>query len=84
MRNSAAEIAAIKSSAASRFDELAEQFVRSAEAHGTKVFRTSDPQAVNDYILRLAQQQGVKTVVKSKSMATEEIHLNKHLQAAGH
>ncbi len=76
-------IAAIKSSAASRFDELAEQFVRSAEAQGTKVFRTSDPQAVNNYILRLAQQKGVKTVVKSKSMATEEIHLNKHLQAAG-
>ena len=49
------EIAAIKSSAASHFDELADRFAEVAEARGTKVFRTSDPQAVKDYILRLAQ-----------------------------
>ena len=41
--------------AASHFDELAEDFTRDAEARGAKVFRTSDPQAVKDYILRLAQ-----------------------------
>ncbi|HJV33685.1 L-lactate dehydrogenase (quinone) large subunit LdhH, partial [Geomonas sp.] len=29
--------------------------------------------------LKLAKEQGVQTVVKSKSMATEEIHLNAHL-----
>jgi len=34
------EIATVKSSAASHFDELAEQFTRAAEARGTKVFRT--------------------------------------------
>ncbi len=77
------EIAAIKSSASSHFDELAEQFKRAAEARGTKVFCTSDPKAVRDYILRLAQERGVKSIVKSKSMATEEIHLNKHLEKAG-
>jgi L-lactate dehydrogenase complex protein LldF len=77
------EIAAVKSSASSHFDELAEQFTKAAEARGTKVFRTSDPQAVKDYILRLAQEHGVKSIVKSKSMATEEIHLNAHLEKAG-
>ena len=77
------QIASIKSSAASHFDDLAEQFSRAAEAQGTKVFRTSDSQAVKDYILRLAQERGVKSIVKSKSMATEEIHLNQHLQEAG-
>jgi L-lactate dehydrogenase complex protein LldF len=77
------EIAAVKSSASSHFDELAEEFTRVAEAKGTKVFRTTDPQAVKDYILRLAQEHGVKSIVKSKSMATEEIHLNKHLENAG-
>ena len=77
------QIAEVKSSAASHFDELAEQFCRAAEARGTKVFRTSDPQAVKDYILRLARYRGVKNIVKSKSMATEEIHLNQHLEAAG-
>jgi iron-sulfur cluster protein len=77
------EIADIKSSAASHFDELAEQFTKAAEARGTKVFRTTDPQAVKDYILRLAQERGVKSIVKSKSMASEEIHLNKYLEKAG-
>ena len=77
------QIAGIKSNAASHFDQLAEQFTKAAEARGTKVFRTSDPQAVKDYILNLAKQRGVKRIVKSKSMATEEIHLNKHLQDAG-
>ena len=76
-------IAAIKGDAATRFDELAEQFAVAAEAKGAKVFRTSDPQAVKDYILKLALDRGVKTIVKSKSMATEEIHLNKHLEKAG-
>ena len=77
------EIAEIKSDAAGRFDELADMFQRKAEARGTKVFRTSDPQEVRDYILKLAQDRGVKTIVKSKSMASEEIHLNAHLEAAG-
>ena len=77
------QIADVKSSAASHFDELAEQFSRAAEARGTKVFRTNDPKAVKEYILRVAKERGVKRIVKSKSMATEEIHLNKHLEEAG-
>ncbi len=77
------QIAERKSYAASHLEELAEQFTRSAEARGTKVFRTSDPAKVRDYILNLAKQNGVSKVVKSKSMASEEIHLNKHLEEAG-
>ena len=77
------QIAEIKSSAASHFDELAETFTRAAEARGAKVFRANSPQAVKDYILRLAQERGVKSIVKSKSMASEEIHLNEHLEKAG-
>ena len=76
-------IAEIKSYAASHFDELADQFARNAEARGAKVFRTDDPQAVRDYILNLAKENGVKSIVKSKSMASEEIHLNRYLEEAG-
>ena len=54
-----------------------------AEARGAKVFRTNDPAKVRDYILDLARENGVKSVVKSKSMASEEIHLNPHLEEAG-
>ena len=77
------EIAAVKSDAAGRLDELAEQFKSAAESRGAKVLRTSSPKVVRDYILDLARKHGVKSVVKSKSMASEEIHLNKHLQEAG-
>jgi iron-sulfur cluster protein len=76
-------IAEVKGSAAAHLDELAAIFTKNAEARGAKVFRSADPQAVNEYILNLAQQNGVKRVVKSKSMASEEIHLNRRLEEAG-
>ena len=70
------QIADRKGYAAAHLDELAERFTRNIEARGAKVFRTDDPAKVREYILNLAQQNGVKTIVKSKSMASEEIHLN--------
>jgi iron-sulfur cluster protein len=78
-----AQIRDVKSAAACHLDELAETFKRNAEARGAKVFRSSDPLQVKEYILALAKEHGVKLVVKSKSMASEEIHLNAHLQAGG-
>ena len=77
------QIAEAKGYAAAHLEELAEEFRKNAEARGAKVFRTSDPQEVKDYILNLAKKNGVELVVKSKSMASEEIHLNKYLQQAG-
>jgi len=77
------QIAERKGYAASHLDELAERFTEKAEARGAKVFRTNDPAQVRDYILNLAQANDVKTVVKSKSMASEEIHLNPFLEKAG-
>ena len=76
-------VAEAKSSAACHLDEVADTFQKNAEALGAKVFRTRDPQEVKQYILKLAKDNGVKSVVKSKSMATEEIHLNKTLLENG-
>jgi L-lactate dehydrogenase complex protein LldF len=76
-------IAELKSYAASHFDQLSEQFTQKAEACGAKVFRTNDPAKVREYILKVAQDNNVKSIVKSKSMATEEIHLNPYLEKAG-
>ena len=76
-------IAELKSYAASHLDLLSDLFEQNATARGAKVFRTSDPVKVREYILTVAQENGVKTVVKSKSMATEEIHLNPYLEKAG-
>jgi len=76
-------IAQAKSSAACQLDHLAETFKKNAEALGAKVYRTKDPREVKQYILKVALENGVKTVVKSKSMATEEIHLNSYLMENG-
>ncbi|MBP1729325.1 MAG: hypothetical protein H6Q56_1698 [Deltaproteobacteria bacterium] len=76
-------IAELKSYAASHLEELSAEFARNAEARGAKVFRTNDPAKVREYILQVARAHGVNTVVKSKSMATEEIHLNPYLEKAG-
>jgi iron-sulfur cluster protein len=77
------QIADIKCSASSNFEALAEQFKAHAEARGAKVFRTADPAQVKRYILDLAREKGVRRVVKSKSMASEEIHLNAAFEQAG-
>ncbi len=76
-------IVEVKSHAASHLNELAEAFAEKARANGVKVFRANSGEAVRDYILELAREKGVRSVVKSKSMATEEIHLNSHLEKAG-
>lgn len=76
-------IAEAKSAAACHLDEVAETFRKNAEALGAKVFRTRDPEEVKQYILKVARENGVKNVVKSKSMATEEIHLNQALLKDG-
>jgi iron-sulfur cluster protein len=78
-----ARIAQAKSAAAAHLDELAEGFKAKAEARGAVVFRASDPAQVRAYILALAKARGVTRIVKSKSMASEEIHLNAHLEAGG-
>jgi len=76
-------IADIKGYAAGHFGDLADEFTKNAEAKGAKVFRTNSPEKVRDYILNLAKELGVTRVVKSKSMASEEIHLNAHLEKNG-
>lgn len=77
------KIAEIKGGASEHLEELATQFAKAAEARGAKVFRANSPEAVKDYITNLCKERGVKKIVKSKSMATEEIHLNKHLAKHG-
>jgi len=76
-------IAERKGYAAAHLDRMAAEFTRNAEAAGAHVFQTSDPEKVKEYILKVARENAVRTVVKSKSMATEEIHLNACLEKAG-
>ncbi|ACX51714.1 protein of unknown function DUF162 [Ammonifex degensii KC4] len=76
-------VAQIKEETIARLEELAEQFVREATRRGAVVYRAASAEEARAYIADLARAKGIKTVVKSKSMATEEIHLNRFLQEQG-
>lgn len=73
----------VKAYAALHLDEMLNRFEEKALERGAKVFRAHDAAAACQYIVQLALDQGVKTIVKSKSMASEEIHLNKVLLSGG-
>lgn len=62
---------------------VADQFEAEATKRGTKVFRAKNGDELKKYIIDLCKAKGLKRIVKSKSMATEEIHLNHSLEDAG-
>ncbi|MEW5913810.1 MAG: L-lactate dehydrogenase (quinone) large subunit LdhH [Thermodesulfobacteriota bacterium] len=79
----AAEVAGIKENAISRLPELYQQFKQAAEAGGAQVHLAADAAEANRIIADIAQKAGCQRVVKSKSMTSEEIFLNAHLEAQG-
>ena len=74
---------AIKDETLLHLDRYLEEFVRNAESCGAKVHWARDAAEANSIICRLAQERQARIVVKSKSMTTEETHLNNALEAAG-
>jgi L-lactate dehydrogenase complex protein LldF len=74
---------AVRAKALARLDELLAQLADNVERRGGQVCWAEDGAAARRYIVDLAKARGVKLIVKSKSMASEEIHLNHALEAAG-
>ncbi len=72
-----------KAAAIAQLPELVEQFRREAEAVGATVYLARTAEDARRYVAQLVRQRGAKLVVKSKSMATEEIQLNEALEHAG-
>ncbi len=70
-----------KADAIARLPELIEQFTQQAEAIGAVVHLARTPEDACQIIGDLAAERKVKLAVKSKSMATEEIRLNDHLES---
>ncbi len=62
---------------------LIERFTREAEAVSAKVYRAADAEEARRVVAAICRTKKAKLVVKSKSMATEEIQLNEHLAAQG-
>lgn len=74
---------AIKDDALSRLDELIVQLETSIKSRGGHVhFADDGPDAVA-ILSKIIRDRGIKHIVKSKSMVTEEIHLNKHIEQLG-
>lgn len=59
------------------------QFEERANENGINVHWASTAQQHNEIVHGIIQGKGVKTIVKSKSMLTEECHLNKFLESKG-
>jgi len=74
---------AIKDEALSHLDYYLEEFVRNAESRAAKVHWARDAAEANAIICKLAAEHRARIIVKSKSMTTEETHLNNALEAAG-
>jgi L-lactate dehydrogenase complex protein LldF len=73
----------IKDDTARHLDRYLEQFVAAAEAAGATVHWARDGAEACRIVGRIAEERGARKVVKSKSMVSEEIHLNPALMAEG-
>jgi L-lactate dehydrogenase complex protein LldF len=61
-------------------DQHLEQFEKNFSARGGKVLWAENAQEALDHVLKICKEKNCKTLVKSKSMVTEEIHLNAFLE----
>lgn len=80
LRETAAQI---KAHTIAHLDRYLEQFAERAEALGVHVHWAPTAEDHNRIVLELLERHGVRKVVKSKSMLTEECHLNPHLEQHG-
>jgi L-lactate dehydrogenase complex protein LldF len=71
----------IKDATLARLDEYLAQLADNVERAGGVVHWARDGAEARAIVLELCRARSVRTVVKSKSMATEEIHLNAALEA---
>jgi L-lactate dehydrogenase complex protein LldF len=79
-RNAAAQI---KWEGINHLEEHLTQFVGLLESRGTQVHWASTGQQARELILGIIRRQNARSLVKSKAMTSEEIHLNEALAAAG-
>ena len=74
---------AIKTHTLSRLADYLEQFERNATANGIHVHWARDAVEHNAIVHKILASHGVTRLVKSKSMLTEECHLNRYLEVRG-
>jgi L-lactate dehydrogenase complex protein LldF len=60
-----------------------DRFVEAATRAGATVHRARDASAAREIVAKILSDRGAKRIVKGKSMVSEEVELNAHLEAAG-
>jgi L-lactate dehydrogenase complex protein LldF len=75
--------ARIKAHTQAHLADYLERFERQATARGIQVHWARDADEHNAVVHRILSERGVTRLVKSKSMLTEECHLNPYLEARG-
>jgi L-lactate dehydrogenase complex protein LldF len=75
--------AGIKTHTLSRWADYLEEFEKNATQLGATIHWAEDGEEHNQIVLEILQKNQVKKVVKSKSMLTEECHLNPYLEKQG-
>ena len=73
----------IKSHTMANLDKYLLEFEKNASKRGIKVHFAKDAQEHNEIVYNILKSHNVKKVVKSKSMLTEECHLNPFLEKKG-
>jgi L-lactate dehydrogenase complex protein LldF len=80
LRNTAS---AIKDNVLSNLSVYLQEFEAKAKANGIIVHWAHDAEAHNNIVYNLLNGKGINQMVKSKSMLTEECHLNEFLESKG-
>jgi L-lactate dehydrogenase complex protein LldF len=70
--------------AINHLDKYLEELTTKLEARGTKVHWASTAPQARDIILGILREKGAKSIIKSKAMTAEEIHLNEAMEKAGY
>jgi len=73
----------IKDNVLSRLDDYLVEFEKNALQNGIKVHWAKDAEEHNQIVLSILQAHDCKAIVKSKSILTEECHLNQYLEGNG-
>ncbi|WP_295129231.1 lactate utilization protein B [uncultured Chitinophaga sp.] len=74
---------AVKYHTLSNLSEYLQQFEANAHRNGITVHWAADAAEHNHIVCTILKEQGIKRIVKSKSMLTEECHLNPYLAENG-
>jgi L-lactate dehydrogenase complex protein LldF len=74
---------AVKAEGIANLAQYLTEFEQRITGRGGHVHWAETAEQANDYVVELARARNVKTVVKSKSMVTEEIHLAGALEKIG-